>query len=119
MSAKKTKPFSKLKKQIDNLFDPSLGIEFCCNSFPMRSSRGDNSIPRFYLKMGKEIIWDYPKQFAVKDINYGWWAGNNGISELVRDYIDTPASELPDKVFAGEIKEYDTLTITYRMGCYG
>ena len=103
----KLRPFSKLKKQIESLFDPELKMRFCCSAFPMRThGRAYNSIPRFYLKMGKEILWDYPKDFAVKDIPYGYWAAGNGISELVRDYIDTPVSELLDKEFAGEKWEY-------------
>ncbi len=102
------KPFSKLKKQIENLFDPVLKMQFCCSAYPMRSKTGyaSNSIPRFYLKLDKGIIWDFPKDFAVKDIGYGVWANNNGISELVREYIDTPLAELLYKDFESEKKEY-------------
>lgn len=80
------KPFSKLKKQIESLFDPSINMDFCCYAFPMKSTTGyaHNSIPRFCVKLNKEVIWDYPKDFPVKDLDYGYWAGNNGISELVR-----------------------------------
>ena len=102
------KPFSKLKKQIENLFDPVLNMEFCCSAYPMRSKTGNahNSIPRFYLKMGKQIIWDYPKDFEAKDIHYAEWADNNGISALVREYIDTPINELLDKEFSGQYKKF-------------
>ena len=60
----KLRPFSKLKKQIENLYDPALEMQFCCSAFPMRGGRANNSIPRFYVKLGKEVIWDYPKDFA-------------------------------------------------------
>ncbi len=102
------KRFSKLKKQIENLFDPALKMQFCCSAYPMRSTTGyaHNSIPRFYLKMGDVILWDYPKDFSVKDVPYGYWAGHNGISELVREYIDTPFTELLNKEFSGDRWEH-------------
>jgi len=95
------KPFSKLKNQIENLFEPSLKIEFCCNSYPMKTKTGyaHNSIPRFYVKLNKEIIWDYPKDF--KNEPYTEYA-ENGISALVREYIDTPVSDLLSKKFNDE-----------------
>jgi len=101
------KPFSKLKNQIENLFEPSLKIEFCCNSYPMKTKTGyaHNSIPRFYVKLNKEIIWDYPKDF--KSEPYTEYAENNGISALVREYIDTPVSELLSKKFNDEYKLTD------------
>ena len=78
----------------------------------MRSKSGyaRNSIPRFYIKLGKDIIWDYPKDFAIKDIDYGYWADNNGISQLVQDYIDTPISRIFESSLC-EVREYDGLNI--------
>jgi hypothetical protein len=101
------KRFSKLKKQIENLFEPDLNMEFCCNSYPMRSRTGyaHNSIPRFYIKLGKEIIWDYPKNKSAKKEEYGYWASNNGISALVRNYIDTPVEELLNKDFKSDLTD--------------
>jgi len=92
------KPFSKLKKQIDNLFLPELKMEFCCYSYPMKSRRGNN-IPRFCIKMNKEIIWDCPKDFNIKNNDIYEWSGNNKITELVRDYIDTPLDKLLSSKF--------------------
>jgi len=103
--------FSKLKKQIENLFDPTIKMQFCCSAYPMRSKVGyaHNSIPRFYLKMNDKILWDYPKDFAIKDEAYGYWAGNNGISELIREYIDTPVSQLLGKEFTIGKQDNDSL----------
>ena len=56
--------------------------------------------------MDNEIIWDYPKDFDIKNIHYAWWRDNNGISQLIRDYIDTPMNELPEKEFDNEKKIY-------------
>ena len=100
---KNEKPFSKLKKKIENLFDDKLGMEFCCISYPIRGQWGhSNSVPRFYVKLGKEIIWDFPKDFPMKKIDFGYWSRTNGITALVREYIDTPVNELLTKKFTGD-----------------
>jgi hypothetical protein len=63
--------------------------------------------------MDGEAIWDYPKDFEVKNMNYAHWANDNGINDLVREYMDTPFDELLHKKFESETKYYDT---TY-CGC--
>lgn len=50
------RPFSKLKKQIENLFVPELKLEVFCISYPVRSQRGSSSIPRFYIRLDKKYI---------------------------------------------------------------
>lgn len=96
----KQRPFSKLKKSIERLFDDKLKMEFCCNSYPIRGQRGHrNSVPRYYVKLGKEIIWDFPKDFDMKELPFYYWADNNHINDLVRDYIDAPLEELLTKKF--------------------
>lgn len=93
------RPFSKLKKQIENLFVPELKMELCCISYPVRSQYGGSSIPRFYIRLDKKYIWDFPKDFPIKEISYHYWKDNTIISELIREYIDTPIKELPEKEF--------------------
>jgi len=97
-----SRPFSKLKKIIAGLFDPNLKMEFCCVSYPVKSQYGSGSIPRFYLKINKKIIWDYPKDFEIKKVPFYIWADANKVSEVVREYIDTPLDELLHKKFKNE-----------------
>src|SRR4051812_22360205 len=99
------KPFSKLKKQIDNLFAPELKMEFCCYAYPMRSEYGSTSIPRFCIKLNKEIIWDCPKGFEIKEEFIHAWASSNCICDLVRDYIDAPPEKLFEMIFEKEYWE--------------
>ena len=98
--------FSKLKKEIEKLFDPKLNMQFCCSAYPMRSKTGyaTRSLPRFYVKIGKNIIWDFPKDFEV-EARSSSWCSDNGISALVREYIDTPVAELLEKEFSGEFSQ--------------
>ena len=97
--------FSKLKKEIEKLFDPKIKMQFCCSAYPMRPKNGyaTRSIPRFYVKIGKDIIWDFPKDFDVEPRSCEW-CSDNGISALVREYIDTPVVELLDREFSGEFE---------------
>lgn len=95
----KPRPFTKLEKRIEELFEPKLNLKFRCHSYPIRSQWGSSSIPRFYLKLDKEIIWDFPKDFEVKEIQFYQWMDDNKISQLVRAYVDTPVAELLEKEF--------------------
>jgi hypothetical protein len=97
-----SKPFTKLEKIIEELFEPNLKLKMKCFSYPVRSQYGSSSIPRFYLQLDKEIIWDFPKDFEIKDIPFYSWMGDNKISELIREYIDAPLAELLDKEFSTE-----------------
>lgn len=121
----KPRPFSKLKKAIGSLFDEKLNMEFCCIAYPIRGQWANNSVPRFYLKMGKEIIWDFPKDFELTNSPFYYWADNNNIVELVRDYIDTPLDLLLSKEFKLETNEFysdipgtkkqEKITINYKL----
>ena len=119
------KLFSKIKKQIENLFEPELRMQFCCIAYPMRTQWANNHIPRFYVKLDDKIIWDFPKDFAVKKIHWSYWSRTNGIIKLVRDYIDTPVNDLLTKNFENEKQSYpprllnekdeETYHINYRL----
>lgn len=86
-------PFTKLSKPLESLFVPELKMRMRCLSYPMKSERGSTSVPRFFMQLGKEIIWDFPKDFPL-DGEYPYWASQIGISDLIRDYIDAPLSGL-------------------------
>jgi hypothetical protein len=75
----------------------------------MASQRGSTGLPRYWITLNKETIWDYPKQFATKngvvknlsgfEAQYPYVTDVGDISELVREYIDTPKVEIFNKVF--------------------
>ena len=104
---KNIRPFSKLKKTINGLFDERLKMDFCCIAYPMRAQYANNHTPRFYVKLGKEIIWDYPKNIATEfHVESFMFRDSNGLTELVRDYIDTPVDKLFKKRFKRDSWEY-------------
>ena len=67
----------------------------------MRSKTGyaNRSMPRFYIKLDGKIIWDFPKDFDVENMQHSW-TDRNGISALVREYIDTPVDLLLNKEYS-------------------
>lgn len=103
------KKFSKLKKQIDGLFEPSLKMEMCCYAYPIggKHTWANRDIQRFCVKLDRKVIWDYPKDFEALKLDNGIYTDiNSGISALIREYIDTPLDGLLDKEFKSEHKEY-------------
>ena len=68
-------------------------------------------MPRYFITLAGEIIFDYPKDFALKSGGvkslaqgaltkiYPYGNDISDIGELIREYIDTPKDELFKKHF--------------------
>ena len=78
----------------------------------MDSQQGSTNLPRYWITLGKETIWDYPKDF-VKNYTqdgtknyidriihtYPYCSDVPYISELLREYIETPKDTIFEKHF--------------------
>jgi hypothetical protein len=77
----------------------------------MGSQYGSTDLPRYWFQIGKETIWDYPKDFLMDseyfigdqkmtlvDI-YPYDNEISAISNIIREYIDTPKEIVFEKVF--------------------
>jgi hypothetical protein len=115
---KRPKPWSKLKREIHPLFSPDIKIRLYCVAYRMDSQRGSTDLPRYWITLNKEVIWDYPRDFInqsiydhrdfpddirddgrmLKDI-YPYGSDVAVISDVLREYIDTPKAELLTKSF--------------------
>lgn len=122
------KPWSKLQKQIYLLLDVNINLQIHCNAYRMQSQRGSTSLPRYWITLDKEIIFDYPKNFlesklpregkrekrpntfeswlfqsehTVQEL-YPYYTEIQDISCLFREYIDTPVQELFDKQYKND-----------------
>lgn len=91
--------WSRLQKQIYNLLLPELELQIHCAAYPMRSQRGSTDLGRYWITLGREIIWDYPKDFAGAKRKYPYTTDIAAISELLREYVDTPVDGLLRKRF--------------------
>ncbi len=94
------KPWSKLQKELYLLMDSAIKLQIHCSVYRMQSQLGSTDLPRYWMTLGKEIIFDYPKDFVEQmGDNYPYDNQIRDISQLFRTYIDTPVEELFDKVF--------------------
>jgi len=103
------KRWSKLQKQLYNLRAPEIDFQIHCSVYSMRSRRGNTDIPRYWITLNKEIIWDYPKDFInspspnrENPLHYPYGTDISDISSLFREYIDTPKDELFGKHFEND-----------------
>ncbi len=105
----KSKPWSKLQKQIYNLISSEINFQLHCSAYPMHSMwHGSTDLPRYWITLEKEILWDYPKDFmvqggsTVQNEGYPYFNCASEISELLREYIDTPKNELFSKTYSND-----------------
>lgn len=94
------KPWSKLQKELYLLMDTSIKLQIHCSVYRMQSQMGSTDLPRYWMTLGKEIIFDYPKDFVDQmEGDYPYFNHIRDISQLFRTYIDTPVDELFAKTF--------------------
>ena len=94
------KRWSKLQSRLYNLIDPAVGFQIHCALYEMNSNNGYHSskLPRCFITIGKEIVFDYPKDFDTT-LKYGrnsypWDADMSGISDLIEEYIQRPEEDI-------------------------
>jgi len=90
------KRWSKLQRDFYKLLADGLDLQLQCRVYRMASQRGSTDIPRYWITLGKETIWDYPKNFIHKSHPnreetkwYPYGTDIPNISNLIREYIDT------------------------------
>ncbi len=104
-----SKPWSKLQKEFYLLRADSLDLQLHCRAYRMNSQKGATNCPRYWITFEKEVIWDYPKDFVgTNDPNRAdlkWYPHGTDIpdiSNLIREYIDTPKKEIMGKNFEND-----------------
>lgn len=105
------KHWSKLQREIYKLIDSGIGFQIHCSVYRMDSRWGGTDLPRYWITLGKEIIFDYPKDFLDKKLLerglitscthnetvvelYPYVTEISLISDIIRAYIDTPLEGL-------------------------
>jgi hypothetical protein len=106
------KPWSKLQRDLYNIVDEKIKFQIHCVAYRMDSQRGSTNLPRYWITLNKETIWDYPKDFVKYDgtknytdekINtYPYGSDVPDISNLIREYIDTPKELIYEKHFEND-----------------
>ena len=103
------KRWSKLQRELYKLVATGIGFQIHCRAYRMDSEYGSTDLPRYWITLGEETIWDYPGQFVradgiVRNLSgdkqfYPYKTDISSISDLIRAYIDTPVEQLLSQVF--------------------
>lgn len=91
---KKTKPWSKLKKALLEVIDTSIDFDIHCSVHnPHIKHWPEVRNGRLWIVVGKDKknVWDFPNNISSDAWGY---EDMEGISNLIREYIDTPREEL-------------------------
>ena len=108
--------WSKLQRALYLIVSPDIDFRIHLSKYRMDSQYGSTELPRYWITLNGEIIFDYPKQFVNSNgmINtmqknkpyggraYPYITDIPDISGLIREYIDTDKSEVFDKHFEND-----------------
>jgi hypothetical protein len=105
--------WSKLQSALYRVITPGVRLQLQCRVVRMNSAHGSSDLPRYWITLGKETIWAYPDQFAVpgggtkrtdssKLVYYPHVTDVPAISDLIREYIDTPVADLLTRRFEND-----------------
>lgn len=108
------KRWSKLQTALYGMIAPELDFQIHCVAYPMKSKSGyaHESVARYWITIGKEIVWDFPKccpQEELDEMYYPYCRDLSFISQTIRDYIDCPQNEL--MAFDGDDKHWGLIPI--------
>ena len=103
------KPWSKLQRDLYKIIDEKINFQIHCAAYRMDSEYGSTNLPRYWITLGKETLWDYPKDF-VKEFGtknyvdkiikgYPYNSDVPDISNLLREYIETQKETIYEKHF--------------------
>jgi hypothetical protein len=105
--------WSKLPSALYQVISPDIRFQLQCRLVRMTSADGGTDLPRYWITLGKETIWSYPGQSVITDggatqvarariAPYPYDTDVSEISNLIREYIDTPVSGLLTRQFAND-----------------
>jgi len=102
------KRWSKLQSRLYSLMDPAIDVQLHCALYEMNSNNGHHGskLPRYFITVGKEIVFDYPKDFDTTRKygrnSYPWDTEISDISDLLEAYIQRPEAALMQP-FEGDV----------------
>ena len=110
------KRWSSLQRQLYKIIDDRIGFQIHLSKYRMNSQHGSTDLPRYWITLGDDIIFDYPRQFidtniegnVIKNLrgdrfNYPYQTEISDISAMIREYMDTPKDEVFSKHFGNDV----------------
>ena len=97
--------WSKLQKSLYLIVSDKVDFQIHCSIYRMKSQRGNTNLPRYWITIDNEIIFDYPKQFMnnKENQNYPYETQISDISECIREYSDCPVNFFLEKNFENDL----------------
>ena len=92
--------WSKLQSRVYKLMDPRINIQIHCAIYEMNSNDGYHGckLPRYFITIGKDIVFDYPKEFDTTYKygfnSYPWDTDMEALSNLMEEYVQCPEKEI-------------------------
>ena len=95
------KRWSNLQKQLYLILDNKINLQIHCSVYRMNSQRGSTNLPRYWITLNREIIFDYPKILVSKE-DYPYTTEISDISELLSEYLDSRKEQILAKNFGND-----------------
>lgn len=110
--------WSKLKKEIKSLFDDGINLDVHCTDMDRaiearRFNSGEHlsfqTLGNFRVILDKKELWNFPKEFVKANDPLTWPHARpysysvSDFNGVIREYIDTPKSELLSKNFENDL----------------
>lgn len=98
-----SKRWSKLQTRLYQIMDSDIDFQVHCALYEMNSNDGYHSckLPRYFITVNKEIIFDYPKNFDTSQKygfnSYPWDTDISDISDIIEEYIECPVKDIMEK----------------------
>ena len=59
--------WSSLQRELYKIIDDKINFQIHLSKYRMQSRYGSADLPRYWITLNGEIIFDYPKQFVASD----------------------------------------------------
>ena len=88
--------WSQLQKMIYQTWEDKLPLQIHSNAY---SLSGGAKVGRYWITLGKDIIWDVPKDFPEECAKGTYNPVASEITAVIRQYLDTSREELLSREF--------------------
>ena len=95
------RPWSKLQSALYKVIDRGVDFQMHSCSYDIGDWVG---IPRYWITIGKDIVWDFPKNAMWDGSDWNFFDEAKGLSRLIRAYVDCPKDELLTCAFSDRWK---------------
>ena len=88
-----SKRWSKLQSKLYAIMIDDFQIHVAVYNQNGITSSNTNKLPRYWITLGKEIVFDYPR-LCENPYYYPWDSDMSSISDVIEEYLSYPKSEI-------------------------